>query len=176
MNWDALGAIGEIVGAIAVFLTLMYLAVQLKQNTASTQAATYSRTTEGWQDYLLSQSREDLDLIFRLSADHENLTNSEFFRAYYLCRSIFRRMEHDFYQYQAGTFDSGTWEAYVSSFQNDTFNNPGIRAMWALQSDFINPEFRTYIQPMIDSAEANRRPDARKRYDQLIQAERDRRT
>jgi hypothetical protein len=176
MNWDALGAVGEIVGALAVFLTLLYLSVQLKHNTASTQASTYSRTTEGWQGYLLSQSQEDLDLIIRLSADHQNLTNSEFFRAYYLCRVIFRRIEHDYYQFQAGTFDSRTWDAYVTSFQKDTFNNPGIRAMWALQNEFVNSEFRTYIQPMIDAAETNRQPDIRKRYEQLIQENRERRS
>ena len=32
MNWDALGAIAELLGAIAVFLTLAYLAIQVKQN------------------------------------------------------------------------------------------------------------------------------------------------
>ena len=32
MNWDALGAIAELLGAIAVFLTLAYLTVQVKQN------------------------------------------------------------------------------------------------------------------------------------------------
>ena len=31
MNWDALGAIAELLGAIAVFLTLAYLTVQVKQ-------------------------------------------------------------------------------------------------------------------------------------------------
>ncbi|MEH6591642.1 MAG: hypothetical protein V7746_15385 [Halioglobus sp.] len=30
MNWDAIGAVGEIVGALAVFITLAYLAVQVK--------------------------------------------------------------------------------------------------------------------------------------------------
>ena len=33
MNWDAIGAIGEIIGALAVFLTLVYLATQIRQNT-----------------------------------------------------------------------------------------------------------------------------------------------
>jgi hypothetical protein len=32
MNWDALGAIAELLGAIAVFLTLAYLAIQVRQN------------------------------------------------------------------------------------------------------------------------------------------------
>ena len=30
MNWDAIGAIGELVGALAVFLTLIYLATQIR--------------------------------------------------------------------------------------------------------------------------------------------------
>ena len=34
MNWEALGAIGEIVGAVGVILTLGYLAVQIRQNVA----------------------------------------------------------------------------------------------------------------------------------------------
>ena len=39
MNWEAVGAIGEIVGASAVFLTLAYLAVQIRQNTKAVRAS-----------------------------------------------------------------------------------------------------------------------------------------
>ncbi len=43
MNWDALGAVGEIVGAVAVVITLLYLARQIHQANAQTQAqARYS--------------------------------------------------------------------------------------------------------------------------------------
>ena len=34
MNWDAIGAIGEIVGAIAVVATLAYLAIQTRHSAA----------------------------------------------------------------------------------------------------------------------------------------------
>ena len=34
MDWEAIGAIGETLGAIAVLVTLVYLAVQVRQNTA----------------------------------------------------------------------------------------------------------------------------------------------
>lgn len=33
MNWDAVAAIGELVGAVAVLITLVYLATQIRQNT-----------------------------------------------------------------------------------------------------------------------------------------------
>ena len=32
MNWEAAGAVGEIVGAVAVLITLVYLAAQIKQS------------------------------------------------------------------------------------------------------------------------------------------------
>jgi hypothetical protein len=37
MNWAAIGAIGEIVGAVAVVVTLAYLAIQVRQNTRMMQ-------------------------------------------------------------------------------------------------------------------------------------------
>ncbi len=40
MNWDAIGAVGEVVGAVGVILTLGYLAVQIRQNTAMMTAQT----------------------------------------------------------------------------------------------------------------------------------------
>ena len=33
MDWDAIGAVGEILGALAVFISLVYLAVQIRNNT-----------------------------------------------------------------------------------------------------------------------------------------------
>ena len=39
MNWEAIGAVGEIVGALVVLVTLVYLAMQIRQNTKSVQAA-----------------------------------------------------------------------------------------------------------------------------------------
>jgi len=35
MGWDAIGAIGELLGSIGVLVTLVYLAIQIRQNTDS---------------------------------------------------------------------------------------------------------------------------------------------
>ena len=44
MSIMELGALGEFVGSIAVVITLIYLALQLKQNTSSVRANAY----QGW--------------------------------------------------------------------------------------------------------------------------------
>lgn len=46
MNWDAIGALGELIGALVVLITLIYLAVQIRQNAQATRAATEMQATE----------------------------------------------------------------------------------------------------------------------------------
>jgi hypothetical protein len=50
MNWEAIGAIGEILSAIAVLVTLIYLVAQTRQNTASVVTATYESMMAGITD------------------------------------------------------------------------------------------------------------------------------
>ena len=38
MNWEAIGAIGEITGATGVIISVAYLAIQIRKNTASLNA------------------------------------------------------------------------------------------------------------------------------------------
>ncbi len=48
MNWEAVGAVGEILGTIAVLVTLLYLATQMRQNTRAMQVATYESVISGF--------------------------------------------------------------------------------------------------------------------------------
>ena len=41
MNWDAIGAIAETLGAVGVIASLVYLATQIRQNTRTVRSATY---------------------------------------------------------------------------------------------------------------------------------------
>jgi len=50
MNWEAIGAIGEIVGALAVVASLAYLVIQIRQNTAAVATATYESMMTGFND------------------------------------------------------------------------------------------------------------------------------
>ena len=46
MNWEAVGAVGEIVGAIAVVITLIYLARQMRQNSSALRSTTAQSANE----------------------------------------------------------------------------------------------------------------------------------
>ena len=40
MNWDAIGAVAEAIGAITVIVTLVYLTIQVRQNTKAIDRST----------------------------------------------------------------------------------------------------------------------------------------
>ena len=41
MNWEAVGAISQIVGTVLVGITLIYLAIQLRQSTSALKSSTF---------------------------------------------------------------------------------------------------------------------------------------
>ena len=66
MNWDALGSIAELAGAIAVVITLIYLALQLRQNSTLVKASIAATTRESTNQLtgLLAADREALRVFY----------------------------------------------------------------------------------------------------------------
>ena len=48
MNWEAIGVIAEVVGAVAVIVSLVYLAIQVSSNTRALRATASFDTTHSW--------------------------------------------------------------------------------------------------------------------------------
>ena len=70
MNWDAIGAIGELIGAIAVVITLIFLTVQLKQNTKSIRASTRSQHTEAVSNTLATLQNQNFASVMITLQEH----------------------------------------------------------------------------------------------------------
>jgi len=51
MNWEAVGAIGEVFGALVVVGTLLYLALQIRQNSNLAKADYYNKAQMGFSSF-----------------------------------------------------------------------------------------------------------------------------
>ena len=60
MNWDAISALSEFIGAIAVVVTLIYLAVQVRQNTQSIKTSTLQANTALWNSMFSAIADPDI--------------------------------------------------------------------------------------------------------------------
>ncbi len=75
MNWDAIGAISETVGAFAVVITLIYLAVQIRQSNSQQKREEIVSVQTG-QNKLAEQLRDPaLVRAYALFADGDTPTN-----------------------------------------------------------------------------------------------------
>jgi len=111
MNWEAIGAIGEILGAIAVVATLFYLAIQIRQGTK------VSRANMTKDLYLASRSAL-LDLsgnreLANTWAQIRDFDDRELAKRYTFYQSFFRLYELQFNLAAQGLLDDKIAESYM---------------------------------------------------------------
>ena len=71
MDWEAVGVFAEVVGATGVIITLIYLAVQIRQNTNQLRGEAIATVNDA-EVTLLRDFRDDLDLISAyVNASHD---------------------------------------------------------------------------------------------------------
>ena len=76
MNWEAIGAIGEIFGAGAVVISLFYLASQIRtQNKEARLAAQHQVLTAFREASLIMSDPELADIFLRGNKDIESVIN-----------------------------------------------------------------------------------------------------
>jgi len=125
VNWEALGAIGEVVGAIAVLGTLVYIAIQIKrtQNVAIAQAADNS------QQITLQQSNqwlEHIDVILKANSD-EILSDKEHAIIQELMQT---RRYMAFLLYTRMKSLNNSQHMIASNFAGFLLANPGAQKWW----------------------------------------------
>ena len=113
MNWEAIGAVGEIVGATAVVLTLIYLAVQVRLGTRATQAASFQAASALDQDFLLTLGKDPVtaQLWNTYLTDPESLSTDQSLQGLYLFISFLRRLENLYFQHRLGALSEEGWQS-----------------------------------------------------------------
>ncbi len=111
---QALGNIGEFVGALGVVISLAYLARQMIQNTTSVRAASFNSMTQN-SIRLLQYAYTDPEFaafLARAEADPDGLTSQDRLRWDAYMTAVYRHFGNLVYQYRVGVLDRQMWEAY----------------------------------------------------------------
>ena len=152
MNWEAAGAIGEIVGALGVIATLGYLAVQTRHNTKAIKASTFQANTQLWQEWFLTVAGSDAPESYaRGMLGSRNLDGSAFQTFWMTCRALFLNFENQYYQFRQGVLDEDSFRGYEQSLRGSTLPWPGIRAWWQLNRDGYGRDYAAYVDGMMES-------------------------
>ena len=112
MNWEAIGAIGEIIGAAAVVATLGYLAIQMRQANLHAKSQVRQRMIEQTQDELYIAVSDPS--IHELFVRDETLDPNEQVKLNAYLVSFMRQREWEWFQYEDGVIDKRAHESYYA--------------------------------------------------------------
>ncbi|MDH3270193.1 MAG: hypothetical protein OEN56_02600 [Gemmatimonadota bacterium] len=117
---QALGNIGEFVGAIGVVVSLVYLARQMIHNTASVRAASYNSMVENSIRLLEHAFRDSefAEFLARAERDPGSLTGAERVRWDSYMTAVFRHFGNMQYAHRVGTLDRQMWESYRATLKD----------------------------------------------------------
>jgi hypothetical protein len=111
---EALGNLGEFVGAIGVVVSLIYVSLQLRQNTNSVRAASFNDMVRN-SIRLLEHGFRDSEFagfLARAEGDPEALDATERVRWDSYMTAVFRHFGNLVYQYRVGALDEQMWASY----------------------------------------------------------------
>jgi hypothetical protein len=115
-NWgsEKLKTYIEIGSAVAVLAGLIFVGVELRQNTDAVEAATFQSLTDASSDWLmLVASDSELLRSWAIgSSDPAKLDEIESKRYFLITRSFWIRMQNVFSQWERGTLDEEDWQSY----------------------------------------------------------------
>ena len=109
MSWEAIGALGELVGAISVLLTLLYLAKQIKENSKLLTTSVYQTAIDGYNE-MASMFLENPELARNLLMDKPaQLSEADAYKLNLILRVYLNQGLKLFKLYEAGIFPEEDW-------------------------------------------------------------------
>jgi len=139
-------SIAEILSGIAVLITLVFLIIEIRENTEVTRAAAYDRNIDSINEsaYVLAQNPE-LARIYRAFVEGrvDDLDSDESFRVQLMVRTLFRIYEKAYFAYQYGTLGEAEWTRFSGGVCRQI--DRADAAMWDIVKVILTEEFVGYL-------------------------------
>lgn len=128
MTLQELGSLGEFVAAIAVLVTLVYLALQIRQSNTLARAQTRERMVEQAQSEVYKGFIDNPSIVRSLYKE-EALSESEWIQLSGWLLAAMRQREYEYFQMKVGVIEKEIWEAYRGLI-GIHLGNPRTRRWW----------------------------------------------
>ncbi len=151
MNWEAIGAIGEVSAAVATLAMLVYLSVQVRHARDATQSASELEASK-----LITQINQhitddsNLRRIFDLVADdrEEEMSDGDVSHYLWLVATFAHAAEGVWLQFEKGLISKKVWEKWERSFGTN-LNSPIIRSWWSQARISFSTEFYDHFDVLL---------------------------
>jgi hypothetical protein len=111
MNWDALAAVAELVAALVVVVTLIYLVTEIRENTKALRRSSADSALSHVLEFTGDLARDKgLERLFtRGIEDWAGVSEADRSRLAYVLYRLFKILENIHYNHLLGTLDEEAW-------------------------------------------------------------------
>ena len=154
-----LGNYGEFVGAIAVVITLAYLAVQIRQNTESVRLSSELALSQQTSDFAARMwAHPEMLRIWDLAITDPSSLSSDDIRQYrWMCVDLFLMYEGQYQLYKRGHVAEDIWKG-KADMMCGLLQNPAVSEWWSLRMSPLSDDFVQYIESLPTSNEWKYQP------------------
>jgi len=155
-NWgsEKLRFLGELAGSGAVLLGLVFVGLELRQNTEAVQAATSQGVTELSIDWMagIAASPELGEAWLKGLSDPTQLNELEAMRVTYIMRAYWLRMQTTYYQWRRGALNDADWAPYGVAICRQPSETSGGQvsrlrgSSWNDHKESMTAEFATFVE------------------------------
>jgi hypothetical protein len=147
MTLDNLANIGEFVGALAVVVSLLYLAVQIRQNSQLIRVSTSQAAGEWFLAGLsiAAQSSQTAKMLTHGLADLRQLSEDERTQFFILMQMFFAGFSEQYLNYQHGAIMEYQWRD-TERIARWWLNQAGVQTWWHTQRTMLNPDFVSHVE------------------------------
>jgi len=151
MNWEAAGAIAEIVGSAAVVITIAYLAVQIRQSTKSARSDSANQSRAAVNDVLsnISNDTESVKTYTKGLIEPDALEFHERIRFDLMIFQTLRVTETIFIEHQNGFVETEMWEAQWRA-ATKILGTKGGRQSWNRQKELVSATFMEWVDANLE--------------------------
>lgn len=156
MNWDAIGALAELLGATAVVISLVYLAVQIRQSGRVSAAAAFQGIIDGITEHFrFMYAPENADVVAKGLADFRSLSATERMQFEALVAGMLNQVEASLITLHAQMMSGDTMENWAWWLRTRLFCYEGFRDWWSDAKQGYAPEVAEWINQQVALADTS---------------------
>jgi hypothetical protein len=151
MSISELGSLGEFIGSLLVLATLLFLSLQMRQNTNAMNASMAADITAHFiaNTHLMINNSELAELFIKtqFKGEWDSLDAKDFVKLINYSMATLKSGDFAHYQWSKGNLDDDLWmgtaETLIQGFSLP--NHPWVKT-WEVTKNFYTPKFQAYIE------------------------------
>ena len=155
MSLSDLAAVGSFVSGIAVVVSFLFLALQVRQANRNQRSLIQQGRTARNVDILLRMSDPLMSkVIAEADVNCAAMDAASVWSFYGFAGAVFWTYEDSFLQFQAKTLDASSWESDAVTIKR-LIGHPAYRVVWKMARDGMGGGYRDYVDSLMREVKAD---------------------